>query len=169
MIIDEQNKKAVEELQKIKTENNFKTLVIFWGVGVWKTYLVENIFTADYFIDEPEFKQLIVAGGARLRTPEEFWTNTKLYPLEALSKAELVIYDDYGTADLSSSYIEKMLYWINKRLKKKRFKTIITTNLTFKEFEAREKRIASRLTQNAILMEISWPDRRKKETKIIKA
>lgn len=29
MIIDEQNKKAVEELQKIKTENNFKTLVIF--------------------------------------------------------------------------------------------------------------------------------------------
>lgn len=29
MIIDEDNKKAVEELQKIKTENTFKTLVIF--------------------------------------------------------------------------------------------------------------------------------------------
>jgi len=61
-----------------------------------------------------------------------------------------------------------MLYWINRRIEKG-LKTIITTNLTFKQFEEREKRIASRLMENGVLMEISGKDRRKKETKIIKA
>lgn len=168
MIIDEDNKKAVEALQKIKAENTFKTLVIFWGVGVGKTFLVQNIFAHDYFIDEPEFKQQIVSGGARLKTPDEWSANLKTFPLEALAKFWAVIYDDYGTADLSPAYIEKMLYWINRR-QNKGLKTIITTNLTLKQFEEREKRIASRLMENAVLMEISGKDRRRKETVLIKA
>lgn len=169
LIIDEDNKKAVEELQRLKQTGEFKTLIIFWGVGVWKTFLVKNIFNDfNYFIDEPEFKQQIVSGGARLRNPDEWSANLKTFPLEALAKFWAVIYDDYGTADLSPAYIEKMLYWINRRLDKG-LKTIITTNLTFKQFEEREKRIASRLMENGVLMEITGKDRRKKETKIIKA
>jgi DNA replication protein DnaC len=169
ILIDDENKKAVEELQKLKQTGEFKTLIIFWGVGVGKTFLVKNIFNNfDYFIDEPEFKQQIVSGGARLRNPDEWGAWLKTFPLEALAKFWNVIYDDYGTADLSPAYIEKMLYWINRRIDKG-LKTIITTNLTFKQFEEREKRIASRLMENGVLMEMSGKDRRKKETKIIKA
>jgi DNA replication protein DnaC len=73
--------------------------------------------------------------------------------LEALSKFPIIVYDDYGTADLTSAYIEKMLYWINRRLEKG-LKTIITTNLTFKQFEERERRIASRLLENSVLLEM---------------
>lgn len=168
LIVDKDNEKIIEKLKEIKKENNFKTLILFWGVGVWKTFLVKNIFADHkYFIDEPEFKQQIVSGGARLRTPEEWgsWINT--FPLEALAKYDFIIYDDYWTADLSPAYIEKMLYWINRRTEKG-YKTIITTNLSYKEFEAREKRIASRLTERALLLEISGPDRRKKETLVVK-
>lgn len=167
-IIDKDNEKIVEKLKEIKEKNEFKTLILFWGVGVGKTYLAKHIFNEhNYFIDEPEFKQQIVSGGARLRTPDEWSANLKTFPLEALAKFDFVIYDDYGTADLSPAYIEKMLYWINRRIEKG-FKTIITTNLTFKEFEAREKRIASRLTEKATLLQISGPDRRKKETLVLK-
>lgn len=167
MIIDEINKKAVEELQKIKIENNFKTLILFGGLGVWKTFLCKNIFEYDYFIDEAEFKQQIVSWWARLKSPEEWSSNIQTFPLEALAKLQTVIYDDYWTADLTPAYIEKMLYWINRRLEKW-LKTIITTNLTFTQFEERERRIASRFLQNAILIEMTGKDRRKKETIIIK-
>lgn len=168
LIIDEYNKKAVEELQKLKQSDDFKTLILFWSVWTGKTFLVKNILHHDYFIDEAEFKQQIVSGGARLRQPEEWGASIHLFPLEALAKMKTIIYDDYGTADLSPAYIEKMLYWINRRLEKG-LKTIITTNLTFKQFEEREKRIASRLLENGVLMEMTGPDRRKKKTKIIKA
>lgn len=167
MIIDEFNKKAVEELQKLKETGDFQTLIIFWWVGTGKTYLAKNIFEYDYFIDEAEFKQQIVSWGARLRTPDEWNADIRTFPLEALSKFPIIVYDDYGTADLTSAYIEKMLYWINRRLEKG-LKTIITTNLTFKQFEERERRIASRLLENSVLLEMVWPDRRKKQTKIIK-
>lgn len=168
MIIDKDNEKAVEELQKLKETGDFNTLIIFGWVGVWKTFLVKHIFDDfDYFIDEPTFKQHIVSWNARLRKAEEYGSSVDIFPLEALSKYKKVIYDDYWTADITSAYVEKMLYWINNRVNKM-YKTIITTNLTFKQFEERERRIASRLMEKWVLMEIKGKDRRKKETRIIK-
>jgi hypothetical protein len=60
-----------------------------------------------------------------------------------------------------------MLYWINRR-HNYNLPLIVTTNLTIKEFEEREKRISSRLLENALLLEMQGKDRRKKETQIIK-
>lgn len=166
LIIDNENEKYINKLKELK-QQKFKTLIILGGTWVWKTFLVKNIFQDAYFIDEPEFKQQIVSGGARLRTPEEWGQSLWIFPLEALSKMPFVIYDDYWTADLTAAYIEKMLYWINRR-HNYNLPLIVTTNLTIKEFEEREKRISSRLLENALLLEMQGKDRRKKETQIIK-
>lgn len=106
-------------------------------------------------MDEPTFKQHIVAGNARLMKPEEFGISVKSYPLEALSRCQTVIYDDLGTVELSEAYIEKTLYWINERAKSLQKRTVITTNLTIEELESREKRIFSRLCENAVILQMS--------------
>jgi DNA replication protein DnaC len=166
--IDEENREAVEILRRLE-QDWFKTLLILWGVWVGKTYLVKSILAHDYFIDEPTFKQHIVAGNARLMKPEEFGVSVKSYPLEALSKCQSVIYDDLWTVELSEAYIEKTLYWINERSKSKNKRTVITTNLTIQELETRERRIFSRLCENAVILQMLWKDRRKNTTRTLRA
>ena len=168
--IDKNNHKTIEKLKEIK-QNGFQTILLMWWVGVGKTFLARNIF-GGYFIDEPQFKQEIVAGNARLRNPEEWNCSIDKFPLEALTKHKQVIYDDIGSVDCNETYIEKTLYWLNERAKKKTekwnpFRTILTTNLTLDELEKREKRIFSRIMENCLIITLSWPDRREKNTKSI--
>ncbi len=101
--------------------------------------------------------------------PEEFGTSVRSYPLEALSRCPSVIYDDLGTVELSEAYIEKTLYWINERAKSEKKRTVVTTNLTIRELEAREKRIFSRLCENAVILQMAGRDRRKTNTRTLKA
>lgn len=159
------NTKPTEDQKKIAAyqalfNKEWSTLIVLGGVGVGKTYLVKNYTPwLSYFIDEPTFRQHLSSGNLRLRPYDAYQSDIKLFPLEALSKLDVVIYDDYGTGQMTEARIEKMLYWINER-QSRGLRTIITTNLTEKEFGATEHRIKSRLLQNSIVLTINWPDRR---------
>ena len=155
------NKKRIQAIQKLLDEGK-KTIIISWDVWVWKTYLAKSI-PHDYFIDEPSYKLMLSSQSLRLRTPEEWQNSIKLYPLEALSKCATVVYDDFWSAENTSAYIEKTLFWINKRLDKW-LVTIITTNLWKEKWDKVESRITSRLSENAVFVNLQWSDLRKKET-----
>ncbi len=153
--------KRLEFIQKLIDEGK-KTIVINWDVWVGKTYTAKNICHT-YFIDEPTYKVYLSSGNLRLRKPEEFWSSIKNYPLEALSKCDIIVYDDFWSSEVTSAYIEKTLYRINRRLDKW-LVTIITTNLWEKKWKEFEPRITSRLSENAVFINIKWPDLRKENT-----
>ena len=71
-----------------------------------------------------------------------------------LSRVPTVIYDDIGTVELSEAYIEKTLYWLNERAKSPNKRTVFTTNLTLEELKNREKRIFSRIIENAAIIQV---------------
>jgi len=160
---DEFNSELIDMLISINKEiqdNNWvKNIVLLWDSWVGKTTLVKEYIQHDYFIKEWKFKQDMLAWNLRLRKPEEYWCDIKLFPLEALAKKKVIIYDDYWTADVTPWYIDKMMYWLDERLDRK-YISIFTSNLTFEKIEEREKRIASRILNDALVLELYWPDRR---------
>ena len=88
-------------------------------------------------------------GSCVLRKPEEYNCDIKLFPLEALAKKPVVIFDDYGKGAVTEAYLEKMYYWIDCRIDRG-YRTIITTNLSsLEEFKKRDSGLASRLMMNA--------------------
>lgn len=160
---EETLKKRVEAYQKAFQKER-KTLIVFGGVGVWKTYLVKHHTPepVDYFIDEPTFKQQIVAGNMKLAPNDVIWSSRYVYPLECLTRKALVCFDDLGCSGHTEAYIEKMLYWVNIRIAKW-LRTIVTTNLTQDDFANKyEKRLSSRLHENALCLLIQGEDLRKK-------
>ncbi|MFZ3233658.1 MAG: hypothetical protein WA194_09350 [Patescibacteria group bacterium] len=151
--VDDSNRSAVELLKRLDAEG-YKTIVITGGVGIGKTFLVQNLVRHDYSIDEPTFKQHVVSNTA-VMIPQGVSVTAAtlpLYPLEALAKFPSVFYDDMGSADLTAALSEKTLYWLNERIKSKTKRTVITTNLTLEELEKRESRIFSRLCEGAVIV-----------------
>lgn len=165
MMIDDDNTKIISTIKRRK-DSDYTALILSWGVGVGKTYLSKNLFPDYYFVPEVYFKQLNVAWQLRLRSPDEYKTSMRDYPLEWLMKLEWVIYDDYWSAEKSEAYIEKMLFRL-QRIDKSNRRTIITTNLTPEEMKDRDERIYSRMMQNAVVLVLWWPDRRIQRTKIV--
>lgn len=159
MIIDNQNKAFIEKMKELKESNDWTNIIILWDVGVGKTFISKKIFHDAYFINEWTFKQHLSSWILKLCPPEQ-WASKKLYPLEMLCRSWIVIYDDLWVADITEAYIDKMMYWLDERLSKNK-KTIFTTNLTLKDLDHRDKRIASRIQQNSKILLLSWDDRRK--------
>lgn len=67
----------------------------------------------------------------------------------------MVVYDDYGTAEITEAYIDKFMYWLDERVNNPNKQTIITSNLTLEEIEKREKRISSRMLFNAKVITVT--------------
>lgn len=157
-----------EKIQKIKEiiKQDWDTMIIMWDVWVWKTYIAQNYIKHDYFIWEPTFKQLLVSWQLIIRPPDMYNCDINMRPLSALCKKNIIIYDDFGVADETSAYIEKTMFWLDYRIQHKK-KTIFTTNLSLENLKKREKRIISRMMQNTIMISLTWPDHRKKNTKFI--
>lgn len=165
--IDSNNKPFVEYLQgEFKT--NGKNLIVIGKPWVGKTYLCRQLITHDYFISEPTFRQHIVNQTCVLRKPEEHACDIKLFPLEALAKKPVVIFDDYGKGAVTDAYLEKMYYRLDYRIERG-YRTIITTNLSsLDEFKKRDSGLASRLMMNADIYVCDWwKDRRISETRVL--
>lgn len=165
--IDNYNRKFVEYL-KWDFKKNWKNLIVIWKPWIGKTYLCRKLIEHDYFISEPTFRQHIVNGSCVLRKPEEYSCDIKLFPLEALSKKHVVIFDDYGKWATTDAYLEKMYYWLDYRIERG-YRTIITTNLaSLDEFKKRDSGLASRLMMNADIYVCDWwKDRRIQETRLL--
>ena len=162
MKIDQYTAHIVETIRGLPS---FSKILITGWVWTGKTTLVKGLFPNAYFMAESEFKQNIVAQRAWLMPAEMNRSehNIRNHPIEALSRFEYVIYDDYGVADLSPAYIEKTLYWLDHRQKPfwdRPKKTIFTTNLTIDELKTREERIASRILEKCHVFVLDGPDRR---------
>lgn len=99
-----------------------------------------------YFISDAEFKMHLTSQNLVLRKPENWNDSVEHYPLEALVKMPVVVYDDVGTVDLSPAYIEKTLYWLSSRDTPRI--TIFTTNLSPEQMAEREPRMYSRMCEN---------------------
>lgn len=162
--VDEHNIDFVNTLIKLNNDDSRTKLVVMGDVGVGKTYVVRKLLDHDYYISEDDAKQQVAALGFSLRTEENRSASIDKYPLECLSKKLTIIYDDIGTANLSEAMIEKTLYRLNKRSATrndgKKYRTIITTNQTLEKLRERESRIASRVLEGAIIIEVLGPDRR---------
>ena len=159
--MEEKTKKRLEYIQKL-IDDGKNTIIINGNVGVGKTFLAKKLYH-DYFIDEPTYKLHLSSGNLQLRSSSDWNANINLYPLECLTKKRVVIYDDFGSAGITEAYIEKTLYWLNNRIDKW-YITIFTTNLSKENWDKYEPRITSRISQNAVFIELQWEDLRKKET-----
>lgn len=164
IIVDETNKKFINFLKKNSKEKLW--LIIIWDRWIWKTFLTKNLIEHDYWIDEAKFMQYQKNWEMRLKKYDEFSQDSRLFPLEMLSKAPIIIYDDFWTAAINETYITNTLYWLNRRLEKW-LKTVITTNLSEKDILTRETRIWSRLFELWLIIQLNWPDRRVKNSRKI--
>lgn len=164
IIVDNENEKFINFLKLVNEWS--KWIIIFWPRWIWKTFLCKNLINHNYFIDESEFMQHQKTWMVRLRLAEEIGQSYSHLPLEMLSKAPVIIYDDIWTWALTEAYITNTLYWLNKRIEKW-LKTIITTNLSEEELLARESRIWSRIFELCDRVHLKWTDRRAKSSEKI--
>ena len=157
-----------------------RNLIIFWKVGVWKTYIAEKLYkkilakykqytpyTVAYFINDTKFRQTMLSGDLVLKK-EELWQQTiEKYPLEKMLKTHLLFLDDLWVSNNTDAYLEKLYFVIDSRVeKKKRF--VITTNLTLDELKDKLwERIVSRLLLETDVIMMKWEDRRVKSLNLI--
>lgn len=165
IIQDSQNKNHIQKLLDIKDDNKWLNLIIIWDVGVGKTFLATNLLPHDLFVSELKFKVELTTWNLRLAKPEEYHSKNS-FLLEQMIRKNTIIYDDYWTCALTTVYVERMIFWIDERMKKRK-RTIFTTNLSRENFENREKRISSRMLQDSIIMIMTWIDRRKSNIRIM--
>lgn len=157
-----------------------RNLVISGPVGVGKSYEADRILAryvgknqenpvlAKYRITDSSFKEQIASGTLKLIPPEMSNVNPKRYPLEMMTRCEVLLFDDLGVADSSEAYIRKLTFVLDTRMEKKLI-TIFTTNLSATNMEAKlNERLTSRILYNADMVLMKWQDRRAATTKIYK-
>lgn len=153
-----------------------KNLIIAWDVGIGKTYqarlLIQKYKKTNpddlaYTITDTEAKEWVGSGAMRCRRPEEWGCSIYSFPLECLTRAKIVLYDDIGTAEPTEAYLRKLTYRLDRRTDSG-LPTILTTNLSPKEIDKKyNERIKSRMYMNSVLMVMRGPDRRTANTIII--
>lgn len=90
----------------------------------------------------------------KLRPADEWTVDLKYYPLEMMIRSKLMLFDDLGASDATPPYLRQLTFILDERIKKQ-LTTIFTTNLTIKEIEAQlDARVASRITQNADVIQM---------------
>lgn len=119
-----------------------------------------------YSVTDGRFKQMIQDRSLRLRPADEWTVDLKYYPLEMMIRSKLMLFDDLGASDATPPYLRQLTFILDERIKKQ-LTTIFTTNLTIKEIEAQlDARVASRITQNADVIQMLWDDLRKKSARV---
>lgn len=172
------NQKQKDYLKSYKYENN---LMFVWDVGVWKTFTMSYMekqllnwkrrnenWIDSYWIDDWEFREKISSWVMRLKPIEEniSWIS---YPLEMMSRAKVLFYDDlWSSENISEAQKTKFKYILDER-KKRNLITIYTTNLSMQDIENLYwERIKSRIFQNITAIVMQGEDRRKENFNPIK-
>jgi len=168
------------QIKYLKNYSWKRNLIIFWKVGVGKTYEVSKVYnnllrkynknipyTVSYFINDASFRQKMLSWDLVLKK-EELWQQTiEKYPLEKMLKTHLLFFDDLWVSNNTEAYLEKLYFVIDSRVEKNK-KFVITTNLTLDELKEKLwERLTSRLLFNTDIITIKWEDKRMQTTKII--
>lgn len=149
---------------EIEFENNWEDE--YWNFQTKRKRITKREYIKQpYFISDTDFKFEAKSWNLKLKPSEE--VNRQWYTLECLRRYNLVIYDDYGQADPTAAYFTALTNWLDYRIYRNK-QTIITSNLSRNQIFERNPRIDSRIQYNSIVVEISWPDRRKMNQEVIK-
>lgn len=115
---------------------------------------------ATYCITDWYFKQMVKSNMLCLRSPEEWQTSIKMFPLEMMLKCGLLIYDDIWVSDTSDAYLRDLTFVLDERIRKW-LPIIYTTNLTKDELQQKlNERIVSRVLFNTDVVVFTWEDKR---------
>ncbi len=158
-----------------------RNLLIVGPVGVGKTYKAnellgrykgknqDNDTLAKYRITDSAFKEHIASGTLKLIPPELSNVNPKKYPLEMMTRCEVLLFDDLGVADGSDAYIRKLTFVLDTRMERG-LTTIFTTNLSSTDLEAKlNERLTSRILYNADVVVMTGKDRRAETTRTFRS
>ncbi|MBR5231021.1 MAG: ATP-binding protein [Clostridia bacterium] len=120
-----------------------KTLLLYGGSGLGKTYLLRAIHTRAREMDIPA---LCMTANTFLRTAREAYFSRDQQGLDALYETPLLLIDDLGTEPLLENItVEQLFNLINER-QNARLCTVLSTNLSLTELKARyTERVLSRL------------------------
>lgn len=120
-----------------------KTLLLYGGSGLGKTYLLRAIHAR---ARENNVPAICLTANAFLRTAREAYFSRDQQALDALYETELLLIDDLGTEPmLENITVEQLFNLINER-QNARLCTVLSTNLTLTELKARyTERVLSRL------------------------
>lgn len=120
-----------------------KTLLLYGGSGLGKTYLLRAIHARARQMDIPA---LCMTANSFLRTTREAYFSRDQQGLDALYETPLLLIDDLGTEPmLENITVEQLFNLINER-QNARLCTVLSTNLSLTELKARyTERVLSRL------------------------
>ncbi|MBQ1946602.1 MAG: ATP-binding protein [Clostridia bacterium] len=120
-----------------------KTLLLYGGSGLGKTYLLRAIHAR---ARENNVPAICLTANSFLRTAREAYFSRDQQALDALYETELLLIDDLGTEPmLENITVEQLFNLINER-QNARLCTVLSTNLTLTELKARyTERVLSRL------------------------
>lgn len=139
-----------------------KGLMLYGGTGAGKSYAAVCIANALLDMGYP----CLVTNFARLRNEiSETWDGRQDY-IDSLNRFSLLVLDDLG-AESKSDYMGEIVHSIIDSRCRAGLPTIVTTNLTAKQFTSQadisKSRIYSRLFEMTIPVEVKGADRRREK------
>lgn len=143
-----------------KTKNAFKQaaaenkgMLIFGGTGSGKTYVLHALANE---------KRLAVDNFVELLTQFRDYIQKGIYnqELKEYSNQEYLLIDDIG-AEKTTDFVLEFLYLLTNSRYENMKRTVLTTNLSIKDFRERYgDRILSRISEMCLLFELEGEDRR---------
>lgn len=161
----------INKIYKSFEESEKKGLFIFGKPGVGKTYTLEK-FIENY--NKPKMypttdgKQIEIAKNYKMKNLSDVFSDLVgaqqsggyTGKLNDLKKSEMLFLDDMGT-EKSSDFRNEVLYQIIDYRYRNELPTFITSNLTTKEVaEKYSTRLASRIIDMCMIVEMTGKDRR---------
>ncbi|MDY6171700.1 MAG: ATP-binding protein [Fusobacterium necrophorum] len=156
--------KFVDEFLKNKNMNGG---IYFYGsVGTGKTFTTSCI--ANKLI-ENQCTVLILNLGLYFLKLRTEWSEAEIKMLELVEKCDLLIIDDLGTEKVSDFVLEKTFNLINKRYTSQKA-LLVTSNLTLSEIaKVYNERIADRINEMCVQVEVYGKSRRVPNTEWLTA
>lgn len=168
-IVNQENKAFLDKILFpfiLKSEN--KNLILVWKPWIGKTYLLENLLIQGrkywldaFYIDESQLYFEFKSNNLKKRNHEEKTCDVRDYLLEIVMKAQVLIYDDLGTVEITKAFYPLLKSIFDYRLKHN-LKTIFISNFSIEELQEKlDGRLFDRILESHQLVNItSWTNKR---------